>query len=107
MERQFAALDSLQAELRAGELPSLQVVAVLKQDARSRVDTMVGARRLPVLYDGSSRVFEKIYGASKKRAFFLYDAEGCLIAGGVEGDPDKRADRATIRQRLLDTYGPR
>lgn len=105
MERQFAALDSLRSDVCAREMPELQIVAVLKADARDRLNTMVGRLETPVLLDAAGPVFEKIYGASKKHSFFLFDAESCLLEGGMEADLNKRPDFSIVQQRLKEKLG--
>lgn len=106
MERQFAALDSLRTQVCPKDLPELQIVAVLKADARDRLQKMTGTRTTPVLLDAGGPVFEKIYGASKKHSLFLFDAQGCLKEGGMEADLSKRADFTIIHQRLIDALRP-
>ena len=105
MERQFAALDSMQTMLRR-QVPDLRVLTVLKRDSESRLATMVGSRTLPVLLDSPELAFEKTYGASKHRAFFLYDRAGCLLQGGVDASIEKRADFTRLLDLLQKTYLP-
>jgi hypothetical protein len=105
MERQFAALDSMQTALRR-ELPDLRIVTVLKSDSASRLTTMVGSHAIPVLLDSPQQAFEKMYGASKHRSFFLYDRAGCLLQGGVDASLEKRADYTRMLDQLQKTYLP-
>lgn len=104
MERQFAAMDSVRTLLRSSDLPNLEMVTVLQRDGLARLATMVGKKTGPVLLDNPELIFEKVYGAAKKRAFFFYDRKGCLLAGGVEGDLSERADRARLIEDIRKAY---
>jgi hypothetical protein len=104
MERQFAAMDSVRTLLRSSDLPGLEMIAVIQRDGLSRLPLMVGKQSLPVLLDGPELVFEKVYGAAKKRPFFFFDRKGCLLAGGVEGDLSVRAERTRIIDDIMKAY---
>ena len=104
MERQFAAMDSVRTLLRSSDLPGLEMITVLKRDGLARLETMVGRKTAPVLLDSPELVFEKVYGAAKRRPFFFYDRKGCLLSGGIEGDLSVRADRARLIDDILKAY---
>jgi|WetSurMetagenome_2_1015567.scaffolds.fasta_scaffold518410_1 hypothetical protein len=106
MERQFAAMDSVRTFLRSSDLPGLEMVAVLQRDGLARLPIMVGKDKisLPVLLDDPELVFEKVYGAAKKRAFFFFDRKGCLLAGGIEGDLSVRSERTRIIDDIMKAY---
>jgi len=107
MERQFAVLDSLGARVRAeGDgLQDLQVVAVLDHNRRERVNAMVGAVTLPVLWDTEDEDFRELYGASKHKCFFFFDAERCLHEAGFDANLEQRAGRLALYNKVHEVLG--
>ena len=72
-------MEDLARELKATDaLHDLVVWVVLKEGAEKRLDAMVGKRGMPVLQDTEDVGFQRLYGADRSRAHFVYDRAGCL-----------------------------
>jgi hypothetical protein len=83
-------VDSFAQELRARpEFGDLTVLAVLKQTSKDRLAKMVADRTLPVLQDTPEVDFQRTFGISGARAFFVFDRNGCLIECDIAVAPER------------------
>jgi hypothetical protein len=90
-------VDAFAERMRARpELRDLVAFAVLKDDAKYRVEKMVGQLKMPVLQDTPEVDFKRTFGVSGARAFYIFDRQGCLIECDVAVTPEEPGQLETL-----------